>query len=140
MIRSTSTVDMMLRVRESDAHPARRSINHSARDLFRPNAGRHVARSVAAAILVAALFTAPGALAQVAAQQAEEPPVTARRIEASINDAVTFLRALQQPDGSIGGGYQLDGETALAALTMLAAGGNPASDDQLRKALDWLAA
>jgi hypothetical protein len=140
MSRSTSTVDMMLRVRESDAHPARRSINHSARDLFRPNAGRHVARSVAAAILVAALFTAPGALAQVAAQQAEEPPVTARRIEASINDAVTFLRALQQPDGSIGGGYQLDGETALAALTMLAAGGNPASDDQLRKALDWLAA
>jgi hypothetical protein len=90
--------------------------------------------AIAAAVLV---IFAP---LVASAQQAQEPPITADRIQTAVNDAVTFLRALQQPDGSIAGGYQVDGETALAALAMLAAGGNPASDDQLRKALDWLAA
>ncbi len=90
----------------------------------------------AVAAIVLSVVVVPAA----AAQTSDEPPVTAERIRVAIADAVTYLRALQQPDGSIGGSYQLDGETALAALTLLAAGGNPASDDQLRRAMDWLAA
>jgi len=90
-----------------------------------------------ATILTVLLLAAPG---DAFGQAANAPPVTARRIRVAVDDAVTFLRALQQPDGSIHANYNPDGETALAALTMLAAGGSPASDDQLRKALDWLAA
>ncbi len=90
-----------------------------------------------ATILAVLLLAAPG---NAFGQAADAPPVTARQIRVAVDDAVTFLRALQQPDGSIHANNQPDGETALAALTMLAAGGSPASDDQLRKALDWLAA
>ncbi len=64
------------------------------------------------------------------------PPVTADKIRTAIDDAVLYLRSLQIADGSIGGD---EGSTALATLTMLAAGADPAADDGLTKALDWLA-
>ena len=63
-------------------------------------------------------------------------PITAAKIRAAIDDAVTWLRSQQAENGSIGGG---EGETGLAALAMLAAGVDPASDAQLRKALEFLA-
>jgi len=63
------------------------------------------------------------------------PPVTAAKIRSAIDDAVFYLRTLQNPEGPIGD----EGSTTLAALTMLAAGGDPAADDGLRKCLDWLA-
>jgi hypothetical protein len=67
-------------------------------------------------------------------------PITAAKIGAAIDDAVTFLRSRQQPDGRIGVGYGAEGgETALAALAMLASGADPASDDCLKKALAYLA-
>src|SRR5262245_3211835 len=58
------------------------------------------------------------------------PPVTAAKIRVAIDDAVFFLRSLQQPDGSIGD----EGSTVLSTLTLLAAGADPAADDGLRKA------
>jgi Domain of unknown function (DUF4159) len=68
------------------------------------------------------------------------PPVTAAKIRIAIDDAVFFLRSLQSPEGSISdGGSPPDGSTAIAALTLLAAGADPAADDGLIKALDWLA-
>jgi hypothetical protein len=68
------------------------------------------------------------------------PPVTAAKIRTAIDDAVFYLRGLQQKDGSITDyGAPPEGSTALAALTMLAAGADPAADDGLRKALDYLA-
>jgi hypothetical protein len=68
------------------------------------------------------------------------PPVTAAKIRTAIDDAVLYLRGLQQKDGSItDGGAPADGLTALAALTLLAAGADPAADDGLQKALDYLA-
>lgn len=70
-------------------------------------------------------------------------PITAAKIRTAIDDAVMFLRSQQATDGSIGETSRHDryfaGPTSLAALAMLAAGGHPASDDQLKKALDWLA-
>ena len=66
-------------------------------------------------------------------------PITAEKIRTAIDDAVMCLRNQQAQDGSIEEGYAQGGGTALAALTMLAAGANPASDDQLKMALDWLA-
>lgn len=66
------------------------------------------------------------------------PPITAAKIRTAIDDAVMYLRANQAPDGSFDGGGYDGGGTALAALAMLAAGADPASDDQLRSALDWL--
>lgn len=63
------------------------------------------------------------------------PPVTAAKIRTAIDDAVFYLRSLQGPDGAIGD----EGTTTLATLTLLAAGGDPAADDGLRKALDYLA-
>jgi hypothetical protein len=68
------------------------------------------------------------------------PPVTAAKIRTAIDDAVFYLRGLQQKDGSItDGGGPADGLTALAALTLLAAGADPAADDGLQKALEYLA-
>ncbi len=68
------------------------------------------------------------------------PPMTAVKIRTAIDDAVFHLRTLQHADGSISDGASpADGSTALAALTILAAGGDPAADDGLRKALDYLA-
>lgn len=66
-------------------------------------------------------------------------PITAAKIRTAIDDAVMFLRGQQQTDGSISSGGYTDGATALAALAMLAAGAHPATDDQLGRALDWLA-
>jgi len=63
------------------------------------------------------------------------PPVTAAKIRTAIDDAVFYLRSQQNPAGTIGD----EGTTTLAALTILAAGGDPAADDGLRKTLDWLA-
>jgi hypothetical protein len=66
-------------------------------------------------------------------------PITAAKIRTAIDDAVVFLRNCQAPDGSIGEEGHQGGVTGLAALAMLAAGADPGADDQLRKALDWLA-
>jgi len=66
-------------------------------------------------------------------------PVTAKKIRIAVDDAVMFLRSRQMPDGSVYEGGYTEGATALAALTMLASGGHPASDAQLKKALDYLA-
>jgi len=67
-------------------------------------------------------------------------PITAAKIRIAIEDAVMYLRNCQTPAGSIGEGYGYPGGgTGLAALAMLAAGADPAADDQLNKALDWLA-
>ncbi|MDP6355852.1 MAG: DUF4159 domain-containing protein [Planctomycetota bacterium] len=65
-------------------------------------------------------------------------PMTAKKIQIAIEDALLFLRSQQRSDGSIGMQHRAGG-TALAALAMLAAGANPASDDSLRNALNWLA-
>ncbi|NQU25069.1 MAG: DUF4159 domain-containing protein [Candidatus Nealsonbacteria bacterium] len=86
-----------------------------------------------------------GELSPGAAMAVHEPfvePITAKKIRTAIDDAVMFLRSQQLPNGSIGetsNGRDLGGPTALATLAMLAAGGHPASDDQLKQALDWLA-
>jgi hypothetical protein len=61
-------------------------------------------------------------------------PVTAAKIQRSIADVVAYLKSHQAPDGSI----QDEGYTALGALTMLAAGASPTTDDSLRRALEWL--
>jgi hypothetical protein len=83
------------------------------------------------------LLAAGSSWAQVV-HQPFKPPVTAAKIRTAIDDAVTYLRSNQAANGSIldngDGGY-----TALATLTLLAAGADPASDDQLKKALDFLA-
>ncbi|NQT38766.1 MAG: DUF4159 domain-containing protein [Planctomycetes bacterium] len=65
-------------------------------------------------------------------------PVTAEKISTAIDDAVMYLRAAHGNLGS-GGSYQQDGYVALAALTILASGANPAADPQLKEMLDWLA-
>ncbi|MCH7729161.1 MAG: hypothetical protein IH991_22170, partial [Planctomycetes bacterium] len=65
-------------------------------------------------------------------------PMTAEKIRVAIDDAVLSLRNRQAADGSIEEGGTQGGGTALAALAMLAAGANPASDEQLQKALSWL--
>ena len=68
-------------------------------------------------------------------------PLTARRIARTIEDAVLFLKRQQAEDGSIGeDSYARGGSTALATLALLASGASPASDLQLRRALEWLAA
>jgi hypothetical protein len=87
------------------------------------------------------LLTSTFAFAQTPARGQGEAgqALTAEDIRTAIDDAVMFLRRCQQPNGAIGGGYNLEGETALAALAMLAAGVHPATDDQLKKALDYLA-
>src|SRR5262245_44094572 len=86
---------------------------------------------------LAVLVLAPPSFAQVT-HQPFKPPVTAAKIRTAIDDAVTHLRSHQAANGSIldngDGGY-----TALATLTLLAAGAEPASDHQLTKALDLLA-
>src|SRR4051812_45876317 len=56
------------------------------------------------------------------------PPVTAAKIRSAIDDAVYYLRAQQGPDGSVHGD---EGSTSLTALTLLAAGADPAADDGL---------
>src|SRR5262249_14366966 len=63
------------------------------------------------------------------------PPITAAKIRTAIDDAVYFLRTQQGADGSVGGD---EGSTSLTALTLLAAGADPAADDGLKKMLDWL--
>jgi len=63
-------------------------------------------------------------------------PMTAAKIRRAVDDAIQFLRSSQMADGSLAG---QDGDTALGVLAMLAAGADPASDEPLRRALDWLA-
>ncbi|MCI0458502.1 MAG: DUF4159 domain-containing protein [Gemmataceae bacterium] len=63
------------------------------------------------------------------------PPITAAKIRTAIDDAVYYLRTQQGADGSVGGD---EGSTSLTALTLLAAGADPAADDGLKKMLDWL--
>src|SRR4051812_119525 len=65
------------------------------------------------------------------------PPITATKIRTAIDDAVYYLRTQQGQDGSVGGD---EGQTSLAALTLLAAGADPAADDGLKKMLGWLGA
>jgi hypothetical protein len=62
------------------------------------------------------------------------PPLTARKIQTAIADACLFLRGGQRKDG----GWGDPGQTALCALALLAAGGDPTCDDGLAKALSWL--
>jgi len=65
--------------------------------------------------------------------------VTAQKIKTAIEDAGLFLRNRQAPNGQItDGSYAQGGSTALATLALLAAGGHPASDPALEKALRWL--
>lgn len=67
------------------------------------------------------------------------PPMTANKIRRAIDDAAYFLRTQQSADGAIGeGGWGGGGPTALATLALLAAGGNPASDPSLQRAIEWL--
>jgi hypothetical protein len=66
-------------------------------------------------------------------------PVTAAKIRTAIEDAVTYLRSLQTPDGSIPDSYEAGGSTGLAVLAMLAAGADPAADDAVKNALNALA-
>jgi len=66
-------------------------------------------------------------------------PIAAGKVRTAIDDAVMFLRSQQRADGSITTGSHPEGGTALAALAMLASGAHPATDDQLKRALDWLA-
>jgi hypothetical protein len=69
-----------------------------------------------------------------------EGPLTAAKVQRAVDDAVRYFRAHQAPDGAIAeGGYAQGGYTSLAALTLLAAGASPETDDGLRKALNWLA-
>lgn len=63
------------------------------------------------------------------------PPITAAKIRSAIDDAVYYLRTQQRPDGSVGND---DGVTSLTALTLLAAGADPAADDGLKRMLEWL--
>lgn len=63
------------------------------------------------------------------------PPITAAKIRTAIDDAVYHLRTQQGADGSVHGD---EGSTSLTALTLLAAGADPAADDGLKKMLDWL--
>ena len=85
------------------------------------------------------LRRAAGAAGQGNIHEPFTGPVTADKIRAAIDDAVMFLRSRQANDGSIPSGHAQGGGTALAALTMLAAGADPASDDGLKKALNYLA-
>jgi hypothetical protein len=80
----------------------------------------------------------PGRVAAAAPRAIHEPfvpPMTAAKIRIAIDDAVLYLRSLQTPEGMIGD----EGTTTLAALTILAAGADPAADDGLQKTLNWLA-
>jgi hypothetical protein len=88
----------------------------------------------------------PGGNAGPGIHEPFTPPVTAAKIRAAIDDAVLYIRSQQNADGTIGhGGVSSEGagpgqcETVLATLTLLAAGADPAADDGLKKALDWLA-
>ncbi|TFG85890.1 MAG: hypothetical protein E4H17_04635, partial [Gemmatimonadales bacterium] len=86
-----------------------------------------------------ALSIAAGAAFGQEARLTRQPftgELTAGKIRTAIDDAVMYVRSCQRADGSIAGD---EGQTVLAALAMLAAGGDPASDSQLSKALDWLA-
>lgn len=65
------------------------------------------------------------------------PPITAAKIRTAVDDAVFFLRSQMGPEGSLHGD---EGQTSLAALTLLAAGADPAADSGLKKMLDWLGA
>src|SRR5262249_4296312 len=58
------------------------------------------------------------------------PPITAAKIRTAIDDAVYYLRSQQVVDGSVHGD---EGATSLTALTLLAAGADPAADDGLTK-------
>ena len=70
-----------------------------------------------------------------------EGPISARKIQQAVDDAMLFLRQRQAPDGSIGEqSYAKGGATALATLAMLAAGADPIADPTVKRALAWLAA
>ncbi len=78
------------------------------------------------------------------ARRPREPfsgPLTAAAVNRAVADALQYFRALQTPEGAIGenSGYATGGFTALAALSMLAAGAHPATDEALQRALNWLA-
>ncbi|KKK61944.1 hypothetical protein LCGC14_3009270 [marine sediment metagenome] len=91
--------------------------------------------------MLVSVGAATGQLPRPAGQGMHEPfapPMTAAKIRAAIDDAVMYLRGRQGKDGYFAFGSG-GGGTALAALTLLATGADPASDEQLRKALQWLA-
>jgi hypothetical protein len=80
-------------------------------------------------------FGRPAAQRGAAIHEPFTPPITAAKIRTAIDDAVFYLRTQQGDDGSVHGD---DGMTSLTALTLLAAGADPAADDGLKKMLDWL--
>lgn len=80
-------------------------------------------------------FGRPGVPRGAAIHEPFTPPITAAKIRTAIDDAVYYLRNQQGPDGSVHGD---EGSTSLTALTLLAAGADPAADDGLTKMLDWL--
>ena len=87
---------------------------------------RHLA--VLPLLLSTLLLAASPADAQFRAiHQPFSGPVTAAKIRIAVDDSVMFLRSRQAEDGSIPSGAYTDGGTALAALTMLAAGAHPAT-------------
>lgn len=92
--------------------------------------------NLAVAVLVVSILQAS---AQAPVHEPFAKPITAAKIQVAIDDAVQYLRTQQATDGSIGdgGGRDVSGSTALAALTMLAAGKHPGNYAPLRRALDY---
>ena len=88
--------------------------------------------------LIAVLSVCGNAVAQTP-RQPFRPPVTAKKIQRAIDDAILHLRSQQQENGAMIEYSHQGGGTALSALAMLAAGVDPVSDKQLQKALDYLA-
>src|SRR5262245_32350226 len=68
-------------------------------------------------------FGRPAAQRGAAIHEPFTPPITAAKIRTAIDDAVYYLRTQQGADGSVHGD---DGSTSLTALTLLAAGADPA--------------
>ncbi len=84
-------------------------------------------------------FGGPPEVAGPGIHDAWDGRLTAAAVRDAVEDATLFLRAQQTPDGGIGeGSYYAGGATALSTLALLAAGADPASDDPVQRALEWL--
>jgi len=67
--------------------------------------------------------------------QPYKPPLTHRKVQTAIDDACQYLRRCQLANGTWPEGA---GGTCMATLALLAAGADPASDEAVQKALNWL--
>lgn len=93
-------------------------------------------------ILLTILLVATTVATASAQQAIHKPfiaPMTADKIQVAIDDGVHFLRSQIRDDGRVADDSYNGGATALSALALLAAGGNPIADDQLDTMLEWLA-